>query len=58
MSVGVLRSGFKDVCSYGLEGIFGNGKGDGIIGLSVCKSEFPFLERDVIKGDSGDLNGP
>ena len=58
MSVGTLGSGFKDICSDSLEGIYWNGKGDGMIGLSVWQGEFLFLERDVIKGDPGDFYGP
>ncbi len=57
MPVRTLGSCFEHICCYGLKNLFRNGKGDGFIGLSVRKAQFPFAKRDVIQCNAADLNG-
>ena len=56
MPVRALWPGFQNICGYGLENIFRDGKGDGVIALSFWKAQIPLTEREVIERDPADLN--
>ena len=58
MSGKALWSGFGHVQSDGLDGLLGDGQGDGIPHFPLREGEFLFLEGNMIQGDPADLHAP
>jgi hypothetical protein len=56
MSVLSFGSGLQDIGGDSLDARLRQGESNRVLGLSVRKGEFPFLERDVIECDFADLN--